>query len=270
MAKDLSQGLVTTLKSIYLLDTPIHHILVDGSEDVSMTQYMQLNFPQTQVLRLAPRGIYNAMNFGLLHVQKDDNVLFLNSNDFLLDANKLIELNLAASNSNSWAYGGVIAFSPQITPPLILGMSDFSRQSFKRGELLIPHPSTITPAKWIKELGGFREDWKISSDIDLAFRLFKRFGRPEFVPSLIAAHELGGISTSNSTRQMKELRLSRLRNFPFTTTLISARKFAGRYVKPNDAQTPLSEMSAEVKPHVRGCRRKLTYPYCCGNQLLIS
>lgn len=268
LAQELSEGLITTLRSVYLQDHPVRHILVDGSSNNLLVQYVSEYFPHTEVLRQEPRGIYPAMNFGLSMVADDDNILFLNSSDFLLGHDCLSKLNTLASSSDTWAYGSVIAFQPQIHSTITLGETFFDSNRFRQGGLLIPHPSTIVPAKWIKALGGFRANFTIVADIDLAFRLYRRHGSPKFLNTLNAGHELGGVSSSNSNRQMIELRLSRFLNFPFITAKVFATKLVSPILNRNSYPSATGELGSSEIRHFRNCEKISPFPYCCRDVLL--
>jgi len=78
----LSRGLVRTLNSIYSQTVPVASIVVDGSTDSHLKDYLARYFPKTLVLPQKAQGVYQALNYSLSAVSNSDYVLFLNGNDF--------------------------------------------------------------------------------------------------------------------------------------------------------------------------------------------
>lgn len=263
VSKELTNGLITTLKSVQMQTTQVSHVVVDGSESARLSEYISRNFPNVLVLGQKPNGIYSAMNYGLSMVPDDANIIFLNSNDFLLGTNQLNELNVHACRSKTWGYGGVISFWPQNNFIENLGIHPFSEKKFERGDFLIPHPATLIQASWIKKLGGFNESLSIVADLEMAFRIYRKFGPPTHFTGLVSAHELGGVSTSNLRLQTRELRKARLINFPSSSILSMSKKiFAGSKVKKTQDENAQAGFKGDL-PHADSCQKHANFPNCC-------
>jgi len=270
VAKEMHVGLAATLESVRSQEKQSRHLLVDGSDDYQMFDYVSTYFPKVEIIRQKPSGIYSAMNYALSYVPDSDKVLFLNSSDFLLGGNALEILDDSLSLSDTWAYGGVFCFSPETNNSFSIGIEDFSMNSLVKGKLLIPHPSTLIPARWIKALGGFDEKLSIVADIDLAYRVCKKYGAPKHLNEYVSAHELGGVSTTNIKRQTRELRISRIRNFPKFTLLATLEKLSGFSNRSKNQNLGVRELNFENIRHFEFCSQELEFPKCCKKQLEIQ
>jgi GT2 family glycosyltransferase len=263
VTKELTNGLITTLKSVQNQKTPVSHLVIDGSENSRLKEYVSQNFSNVKVLGQTPNGIYSAMNYGVSMVPDNTNVIFLNSNDFLVGTNQLGNLNDQACRSETWAYGGVVAFLPKSSFSKNLGLQNFAEKNFERGNLLIPHPSTIVQASWIKKLGGFNEKFTIVADLEIAFRMYKHFGPPAHYNDIVSAHELGGVSTTNLTLQTKELRKARILNFPKTSFAAMSKKlFKDSRVEPSFEKNEILDLRRK-QLHIDICDMSTSFPNCC-------
>ena len=268
VSKELTSGLIATLRSVQNQETNFKHILIDGSHNLELEEYVSQHFPQVRVERQKANGIYSAMNYGISKVPDTDNVIFLNASDFFLGASRLARLNEIAQADRTWAYGGVISFSPDDSYSRILGLENFSGKAFIRGQVLIPHPSTIIPVLWIKELGGFNEKFSIVADIELAYRIFKKYGPPKHFKNLVSGHEIGGVSTTNLSRQTREIRVARLINFPIATFTSISRKLFFPARPGIELELNGYRVANDAALHYKSCQKNLNFPNCCREKLL--
>ena len=174
----MTDGLKVTLKSIGLQNRTSRHIVIDGSDSDDVVNYCRKNFPEVEVHIRNPRGIYEAMNFGLSLISEDSWVLFLNEGDFLLGEDALWCLTEGSEVSKTWSYGSTIAFELNSSKREIYGRESTDWSVLKRGKLLIPHPSTAVRLNCINRVQGFRRIFAIAADIDLMYRIFLKFGPP--------------------------------------------------------------------------------------------
>ncbi len=264
----LSDGLKLTLKSVNRQDHFSEHIVVDGSGNFEVLDYCAKNFPTVKVLIQKPQGIYQAMNYGLNWVDDNSHVLFLNESDFLLGPDAISNLVKSCNNLDSWVFGGTIAFHEKQQDIRLLGFDYPNWRNFKKGLMLIPHPSTLIPARWLKTLEGFDVSFKIAADSEMAFRIFRRFGPANHTEFPISAHELGGISTIQMNRSKWENRKARLQNFPLQTLaaipygLLSRKKCQKSLTSENAYRKPLHYR------HFSGCSGQAEIPFCCRLALL--
>lgn len=124
----------------------VEHIIVLG-EDVVANDNQQGRYCYTA----PPKGIYNAMNFGL-NKANGKWVWFLNAGDECVDNihDKLLQ---ALSSCNAGVLkAGVNAINSNNETNVIFG------------RLISPHPGTFYRTEILRKIGGYREDFKIISD----------------------------------------------------------------------------------------------------------
>jgi hypothetical protein len=169
---------------------------------------------------------------------------------------------------DNWVYGGTLAFSNNDEKTFEFGYKKPNWRNFKLGLELVPHPSSIIPAYWLKNLKGFKHWFKIAADTEMSFRIYKKHGPPIHIQELIAAHEIGGISSVLENRSNFESRLARLQNFPLATlqkflTSTFARKKLADSIKLTDESE-----SYPTYQHFRNCLHNERIPLCCRHALL--
>lgn len=175
------------------------HIIIDGaSKDTTMDIVSQYQTSRTHAISEPDKGIYNAMNKGL-DLAQGDYTLFLNSDDFLASPRSLSAMGKFADNANSDILIGQTDFyAPQsslIPRRRYRATSDYQRL-IKYG-IMPPHPSTFVRTRLLKDIGGFDERYKISSDFDLFARLFlTRNVTISGLAQTITRFAEGGVSTS--------------------------------------------------------------------------
>ena len=261
----LNLGLIRTLNSISLQTVPLTSIVIDGSTDSQLRDYVARRFPKTIVLPQKAQGVYQALNYSLTNVSMNDYVLFLNGNDFFTGPDSVeILLNRGTANGG-WAAGQTIGFSDSKNGLFLLGESTFNKRKFQSGNQLLPHMSTLIPAAWLKELNGFDTRYKIAGDADMAYRIYKRYGDPTIVPVITTAHEMSGVSTTNKGLSRKELRLVRIRNFPLPT-LMAIMSRATQFTFISKPRTAIRvDQDLTVHFHKKGVNDM--FPNCCHEVL---
>jgi hypothetical protein len=270
LAMVLDDGLRVTLESIKQQDLKVKHVVIDGSKADIIKQYVNQNYKDVEVINQNPQGIYSGMNFALSRISPTDYVIFLNSSDFLGSTSTLNSINTSLGSSNSWFFWETIGFKGSGGARFLYGKKNFHLKEFSEGTILLPHPSTIIPCNWILSIGGFNKKYKIIADMDLAFRIFKKYGEPKFIENTFSIHELGGISTVNSSKSAFELRKSRFRNFPLVTTRQICKKILLGKVHSNTHNDSNEVEDYRRISHYKSCFRTQEYPQCCRAGLLHS
>jgi len=251
-------------------DHPIRHIIVDGSASEQTKEFCKLYFPKVEVYSQAPMGIYKAMNFGIELVDDHSYVMFLNEADFLLGPEAISKLFSSLRYENSWTFGGTLAFSKEVERTFVYGYNKPVWKNIKMGLELIPHPSSIIPVIWLKNQGGFKVYFKIAADTEMNFRIYKKYGSPTHIQELIAAHEIGGISTVLESRSTIESRWARFLNFPFLTLGTLPRNILNRTNK-SEYQSPIDLKTTYLSyRHFANCDLRDRVPLCCRRALLES
>ena len=264
----LSEKLKLTLKSVNLQEHTIRHIIVDGSNNREISEFCAQNFPSVEVFKQNPQGIYSAMNYGLDKVLNNSYVMFLNEADFLLGPNAITELMHALKNQECWGYGCTIAFSMNDDGLDYHGCNSPNWRNFRMGLELIPHPSMIAPAIWLKEINGFKTRYRIAGDTELSFRLFKQYGPARFVNYAISAHEKDGVSTELETRSNFEGRKARFLNFPITTFIKMLLTLFPTKI-PKSKKGVIEDGVPEINnTHFDICDGTQLFPFCCRKVLV--
>lgn len=141
------------------------------------------------------RGIYNAMNKGLLHA-RGEWVAFLNADDYFHDPTALRDLLRAAGDGVDIVAGGTLMRRKEIDAPF--------RPSRRFGLCLqIPfmHTAALVRRDAMLRCGGFDERYRIAADCDLLLRVMG--GRPsrwQRVARPVSVMRDGGASDRNYLR----------------------------------------------------------------------
>jgi len=266
----LSDNLILTLMSVENQNQSTRHILIDGSNNNDIRDYCKKNFPNVEIFSQSPQGIYKAMNFGLENVSDSSYVMFLNEADFLLGPEAVSKLYRFVEDRDQWVYGGTLAFSYDSDKTFEYGYMNPNWKNFEMGLEIVPHPSSMIPAIWLKNLNGFKDALKVAADTEMNFRVYKKHGPPIHVQEFITAHELGGVSSVLQSRSNFESRLARLQNFP----LLTLQKFLNSIFiqkKSNSSQKTICTIGSNPSfQHYSNCTGKERVPICCSNALLES
>ena len=217
LAKNDLEGLRRTSRSVLMQSLKVTWQIVtpnDGSPTHQLANEMIQKGLASKVIEDEGLGIYHAMNLGISWLEEDDWVWFLNSGDEFgtQDSYRLVADAIYLCR-NRWVYGGHLLGSSngkilgEIPPPKIF---EPKNQLFARHH--ISHQSTIFEAKFIRELGGFNESYKLAADWDLMVRASK-VDLGFSIPAPISTFYMGVISTKSravGNRELLQLRHSHL------------------------------------------------------------
>ncbi len=200
-------ALARTVDSVYAQRLPrgveLEHIIVDGgrTESAEVERAERLG---SKVLRMAPRGVYNAINAGIA-AATGDVIGLVHGTDFFADADVLgrIAGAFGANDSPDFTYGDVTFCAPD-TPGRIVRYysgAHFSPDMLLRG-FAPPHPSLFVRRDVMRKIGPYREDLVIASDFDLFVRLFHSDPRlrGQYIAGPAVTMSTGGISSGLLTR----------------------------------------------------------------------
>ena len=190
-----------TINSVASQTFPAYeHIVVDGlSTDATVETVQSLSRPNVILISEADKGIYDAMNKGVL-CAKGDVIGILNSDDFYVDDNVLEQV--------------AEAFEEDPKLEVILGDVDFVDSSnlerpirtyravgfrpwmFQIG-LMPPHPAVFVRKSSYERVGVYKLGYKIAADFDFLVRLLA-VDRARYI--VAGKHwvrmRTGGVSTS--------------------------------------------------------------------------
>jgi len=194
-----------TLKSISSQTfSSISKIVIDSSDPLPREQVKKYCAEQGADYHWVPaQGIYAAMRHGLGLVSSQSACLFLNSGDFFFSSNsaeKLLRgLEINDGTSAAWAIGGlsIQKDGEEIGQYFLPGDQQIFDQKIRRGELYLPHPSTIYRPHQLRQAGAFTDRLQIASDFATGLRMYKKFGPPVIVDGLISVFAVGGTSSQH-------------------------------------------------------------------------
>lgn len=141
------------------------HIIIDNLSTDNTLQILKKFNDKIKIITEKDKGIYFAMNKGA-NLSKGKNLLFLNSDDYILD-NKFLEN--AYTIWQNYKYD--ILYSDILYEPNLFGVSrKYISGSYSLNSKLegwhIPHPGSIINKDFFQNLGMFSTEFKIASDFD--------------------------------------------------------------------------------------------------------
>ena len=215
------EDLGITLHSVASQETlPTRHIVVDSSDDGHskiMRQLSQENM--AEYFWCPPKGIYQAMNFGISKLESRGLCMFLNAGDYLATPDvvtKIFGTQLAGENSwPMWAIGtlGISGNSRPADQYALPKTPEIFSRRLKAGKIWLPHPSTVYRVGALGSIGYFEERLVIAADYLFGLRMFQKFGTPEILPFTLAVHQMGGVSSVMISRGALESSRARIRVF---------------------------------------------------------
>ncbi len=203
----------TTLESVEAQGYPeLEYIVVDGgSTDETLEVVGQYPELVTELVSEPDRGIYDAMNKGVLRASGDV-VGILNSDDFYLHPDVLREVAAAFSADPSLdaVLGDVdfVADEDLVRPVRTYRAAGFRPWMFRFG-LMPPHPAVFVRKSAYERVGLYKLGYRIAADFDFLVRLLLLDGaRYKITGKHWVRMRTGGASTAGlksnlvSTREM--------------------------------------------------------------------
>lgn len=205
------EGLRATVASVMNQNAPKkwRWIVIDGGSTDGSKEYLERNSKLFDYwVSEADKGIYDAMNKGLQQVE-DGYVWFLNSGDRLHGTNAIAEV-LGAMETHPQAdcfysdtyfvdeqyreLGLISALKPQKFPKKL------TFESFRYG-MNICHQSFVVRRYWAPL---YKLEYRQAADIDWILEILKKRPVCVQVASVMSEFQIGGSSSQNSRKAMKE------------------------------------------------------------------
>jgi glycosyltransferase involved in cell wall biosynthesis len=194
-------GLQKTISSVLSQTTTFFEfIIIDGASSDGSTELITQNQDRISFwLSESDSGIYQAMNKGI-RIAKGEYVLFLNSGDFLVDNEVLINV-FKGSNTEDLLYGrSYISREDKViytTPhPDNLTLGFFFSQT-------ISHQAAFIRRSLFDRFGYYREDLIIYADLDFWIRtIILNNCTTKKLDIIVADYNLDGISGNPSNREL--------------------------------------------------------------------
>lgn len=183
----------------------VEYIVIDGgSTDGTVDIIKTYESGITKWLSEPDKGIADAFNKGLIYTT-GDYVLFLNSDDALVDQNVLekIAREIAGNDYPAMLYGDYNVIERNSGEFLYRGRVKYSPDKLKYGQVL-PHPCLFTHRSYFERYGNFDTQFEIAMDYEWLLRGGLK-ERVVHVPVLTTSVRSGGISTHNQKRVVTEI-----------------------------------------------------------------
>ncbi len=188
---DLDMALSKTITSINSqIDVSFESVVILSAEGKRL---VDIDLSGSHVISQEPRGIYGAMNLGLLNA-RGQYCIFLNSGDIFTMANSLSKLFCTLEN-HEWGYGGIEKTSLKDSVTSIYHFKPYISILHKLGLKYVPHPSVLVNTELAKNFGGFDEKFHVAADQKLLLQFAGKY-RPAITEEIITSFSLGGASST--------------------------------------------------------------------------
>ncbi len=172
----------------------VEFVFVDGASTDASLSIAHDFYQQEEIRSEADRGIYHAMNKGILR-STGMFLLFLNSGDCILQGSADVVLKaLRFSEVDIETFGTRIRWTCRNN-----AIEEFNPGPAALPRFTLPHQSTFFRRKMVLKLDGYDEDFHIAGDRDLILRLHRSGASIRHHPEFIADYYSGGVSSSAAT-----------------------------------------------------------------------
>jgi len=187
-------GLQRTMESVFQQTfTDFEYIIMDGGSTDGSRELMEKNAGKLSYwVSEKDRGIYNAMNNGIAHA-KGEYVLFINSGDYLINADILQEV-VSELDGTGIIYGNVfLVIKPEKSwtghYPGTLSFHHFVDSS-------LPHPASFIQRGLFDKVGFYDEKMKIIADWKFFLDAICRFNVSyKHIDKTISVYDHNGLSS---------------------------------------------------------------------------
>ena len=174
------------------LDTRREHIIIDGGSTDATVDIIKLHSDKLSYWISEPdSGIAEAMNKGI-HAAKGDYLLFLNSDDYLIDNDALKDVAVVVDGSHDLYIFRVSFLYPDGRQMHSLNHGFGLLTNFKMGSC---HQGQFFSRKIVNSLGGFDTSLKINFDYDLLLRAYRNGATSDSHQRVVSVMRQVGISS---------------------------------------------------------------------------
>lgn len=198
-----AKGLLKTVGSVVSQTwQEFEYIIIDGaSSDNSTLVIKQFSENIDYWISEPDHGVYQAMNKGIRKAT-GEYLLFLNSGDFLVDADVLLKVfsypytgDILCAKCNMSDKGEIVWTS---NPPEVYRLSHFY-------EATIAHQSTFIKRSLFEEYGLYREDLQLKSDMEFWIRtIILGKATTQKIDLIISDYNLEGMSSDKKNLKLSE------------------------------------------------------------------
>jgi glycosyltransferase len=177
----------------------IEHIIVDGLSGDETLNIVSRYPHVTNVISEMDKGIYDAMNKGIL-ASTGDVVGILNSDDFYPNEEILSKVAAIFNEKDCDAVYGDLQYVDRTDVTKVTRnwkAGKYTKDLFKWG-WMPPHPTFFVKRSVYEKFGLFNLNMKTAADYELMLRLIHRHNISiEYLPTVIVKMRVGGVSNKN-------------------------------------------------------------------------
>lgn len=158
------------IESIMKMKTPHEHIVVDGGS-IDATLDILKEYPHLKVIYQKERtGMYGGINMGF-EASVGDFITWINCDDWVIpeEYDKMVaELSVSGADL---VYSDSFLFFAQSQKTILSKTVPYAKYFIRNGLLPFIQPSTIYTRKFYKSIGGLNTNYRITSDMDMFYRM---------------------------------------------------------------------------------------------------
>lgn len=222
VCKDNLADVQLTIDSIYELinGDEIRLVVCDSSKDNLIETFLAEKRLLAKCIysRMAPQGIYPAMNLLLDRISFNDYVWYLNPGDVLTSRQNLLKLFHEIVNGGFiWGFGQATSSHASYSEAFPGELGENLFESIYLGTTQISHQAMIVRNSALHEIGNFSIKYKICADYHSQLQLARMY-KPFFIPLGLVAFDTRGLSHQRLARTYLESFLARLEvdNYKFS------------------------------------------------------
>ena len=227
----------------------IEYIVIDGaSTDNTCRIIRQMNRADI-FLSEADAGLYDAMNKAITKASGDF-ILFLNADDYLVNANAISQaLTLMKLEEADIYYGnlevrngaqGMSIHKPWNECSLIAALSIYC----------LPHQAMLSRKSLFDAVGGFSTKFKVLSDYDWYLRAFESGARFKYMDVLISSFSFDGIS-SDPIKRLNEFYLIQNSSALFKAGDYDIARFESSLHRVKELESEIHSMGRSPETHLK-------------------
>lgn len=233
-AFNASSTLADCFRSVSKQNKGVRHILIDGGSTDSTNKIINENIQQlTTVIREPDRGIYDALNKGILEIGAGI-VGILHADDLFADEYVIETVLEAFKDTQVDAVYGDLEYVDRTDAGKVL-------RHWRAGELqprkfyggwMPPHPTFFVRRECYEKFGLYRLDLGTAADYELMLRfLLVHNIRVKYIPRVLVKMRTGGASNASFAARLRANRMDRkawevngLKPYPWTLVAKPLRK----------------------------------------------
>lgn len=194
--------LLEAIRSVQMQDFPqVEHLIIDGgSKDGTVDRVSGLLRAGDVLVSEPDKGIYDAMNKGVLRASGDA-IALLNADDRYADTGVLSRVAKRFDETGVDAVLGDVTFFRDGAPDKSIRRfnSGFFRPSRLRFGVMPAHPAMVLRREAYERVGLYRTDYKITADFEFIVRAFVEHRLSySYMRDVFVKMQVGGVSTAGA------------------------------------------------------------------------